>query len=212
MQFGMKFLFVMLVLAAPLRVRGQDEGNSPRWALGIDAGYFHPFGNWAEHRFAGVDLFGAGPTFRGELEFRLKRNLGFALNANYTKLNLGDWENYAASRGERVNAAAAITHFAGLLRWRLHNRAAEAFFIEGGASYVIPRGQESFGGGVYDFDFLKARFGLAAGIGYAHFLGKKTALVLRLSGVLVPAGIKYADGEKRDLIALPITVGVRFGN
>ena len=48
------------------------------------------------------------------------------------------------------------------------------------------------------------------GIKYDRMLSEYMAASLSFAGIFVPSGISYADGESRTVIALPLTLGLRF--
>jgi hypothetical protein len=214
---AMKSVLALLAisLALPNGAWGQLEMEPAdkefsAWIIGIDAGYFQPLGSWTDHRYArGVDLFQGSVAFNVDLERRMRR-VGIALNAGYTKLNAGAWEDYAAAKGDRIESSASLIHFSALLRPYLKTSKPDVVNLELGVLYLIPQSQERFANRSYDYDFLKRGFGFIAGLRYEHYLNRTTALALRTSGVFAPSGVQYADGEKHLLSGLPITLGFRF--
>ncbi len=205
------FLFVLvLVLATPPAANAQTGRKFPHAVLGLNLGYFQPLGAWNDHRYArNIELFNGGALFDAELELRF-RQVGLALCGGYSALHTGAWQNYAAARGDKVEASASFTQLGGLFRIYLHEREADAFSFDFGMNYAMPTGQEKIATGVYDYDFLKSRLGFTAGVGYHRRLSSTVALAFRIGGMFVPGGVAYAGGEKHDLNGLAITVGIRF--
>jgi hypothetical protein len=207
-----KYLAVLFAIALtpPQDILGQDGKKFPHLRLGLDAGYFQPFGEWTEHRYAlGAGLFGGSATFRGEVELRM-RKWGIALNAGYTNLNTGAWEDYARARGDAIDASASLVQFGLLLKPYLKTRRPHIVKLELGLIYSLLNGEERFAGRRFDYDFMKSGFGFMAGVGYDRYLSQSTALTLRAGGVFVPGGVQYADGVKYGLNGMPVTVGIRF--
>jgi len=213
MKYGPALLAISLAL--PNGAWGQFEMEQvdkefSSWIIGIDAGYFQPLGTWTDHRYArGVDLFRGSVAFNVDLERRMRR-VGVALNAGYANLNAGAWEDYAAAKGDRIESSASLLHFSALLRPYLKTSKPDVVNLELGVLYLLPQSQERFANRSYDYDFLTRGFGFIAGLRYERYLNRTTALALRISGVLVPSGVQYADGEKHLLSGLPITMGIRF--
>jgi hypothetical protein len=208
----MKYLVVLFAIsfASPQDGIGQTEKKFPYMRFGIDAGYFQPLGEWMDHRYAlGADFFRGSPTFRGEVELRM-RKWGIALNAGYTNLNTGAWEEYAWAHSDEIAASASLTQLGLLLKPYLKTRRPHVVKLEFGLIYSLPKGEERFAGRRFDYDFLKSGFGFMAGVGYDRYLSQYTALTLRAGGVFVPDGVQYADGVKYGLNGMPITVGIRF--
>jgi len=212
MSTRMKYLAMLFAIAftPPQDVVGQAEKQFPYLRLGIDAGYFQPQGAWTDHRYApGADLFRGSATIRGEIELRM-RKWGIALNAGYTNLDAGAWEEYARARGDEIDASASLTQFGLLLKPYLKTRHPHVVKLEFGLIYSLPKGEERFAGRRFDYDFLKSSFGFMAGMGYDRYLSQSTALTFRFGEVFVPGGVQYADGVKYGLNGMPITVGIRF--
>jgi hypothetical protein len=64
---------------------------------------------------------------------------------------------------------------------------------------------------VFEYDFFSTtRIGGEGGVEFERLLGGDFALTVRLSVIVVPSGVSYADGETRTLISLPATAGVRM--
>jgi hypothetical protein len=206
-----EFALLAIMLALPKGASGQ-MGDYPVFALGIEAGFFQPTGEWANHPYAaGIDWFGRGTIFRAEFEIKARR-MGIAFNGGYTQLDLRAWEDYAKARGDMLDAGAAIAFGGAVLKFYLIDGKPNSFHLELGLNYLAPTGYERFAFRTYDYDFLKARLGFAAGLGYTHFLNAHTAITLRAGGLFAPSGIEYLDGEKHALSGLPLMLGLRFEN
>jgi hypothetical protein len=210
------FLALFGIALAPSKyamAQAQHERKSLQIGFGIDAGYFKPSGTWTEHPYApGVNMFGGSAFFRAELEGRLNKRLGLALNGGYNNLNLGAWEEYTDVRGERVEASANLIRFEALLRVYALAHGPHLLHLELGPAFVIPQGRERFESQVYEYHFLKKHLGFAGGLGYSRVLSQHTAVIFRVGGVFVPSAVVYADGRSHALIGVPVTLGVRFSN
>jgi len=83
--------------------------------------------------------------------------------------------------------------------------------LELGPVMLCPSGSENFNGINYNYDFFSSvKFGGMGGIKYDRMLSEYMAASLSFAGIFVPSGISYADGESRTVIALPLTLGLRF--
>jgi hypothetical protein len=72
------------------------------------------------------------------------------------------------------------------------------------------RGQESFDGRTYDYGFLQGGLGIVFGLGYKRLLSPEVAFTMEARVIFVVEGVKYADGEVRDVAGLPLTVGLSY--
>lgn len=208
----LKYLLTLtaLSLVMPQNGMAQAERKFPYLMLGFDAGYFQPLGAWTAHRYAkGVDLFRGSVAFNGDLELAIP-NFGIALRAGYTNLGLGEWEDYATTKGDKIEASASIIHFGVLLRPYLKMSKPHVIKLEFGLMYSMLQGDERFDNRHFEYDFLKSGLGFVAGTGYDRYLNSTTALTFRVGGVIMPTGVRYADGEQHVLSGLPITLGIRF--
>jgi hypothetical protein len=199
-------LLALSVLASSLTV-ADDRGSRP--SFGIDVGYFTPSGNWTSHRYAaGVDQFRGGFSIGTELEFRFFA-LDLALYGRYTRFNVDDWTDYARSMGDQVSASASMIDSGMLMKF---------YFIEGsrdraslglGLTYYGFNGDESFGGYSYSYDFLVGNLGYVLELGYKRLLSDEFALAAAVRCNFLLEGVRYADGEKYDIIGIPVTLGIR---
>jgi hypothetical protein len=186
------------------------SGQSRSVVFGIDGGYMFPLGEWNKHRYAeGVNQLQGGIALNGDMEFGIRR-IGIAMNGGYSNLSVAEWEKYAGSQGEELDASAYALYFGILLKIYLYERPPNTFNLEFGLNYFSLTGQETFTGKTYEYDFLNSRFGFIAGMGYERFLNKQISFTVRLKGLFVPNGIQYADGEKQTIIGLQATSGFRF--
>lgn len=202
---------VVLLLILASAACGQTTETRGEFSIGANAGLFLPQGEWVEHPFApGVDQFQKGVAIEGILEVEVMHWLGFALNFEYANLSTDDWENYAASKGSDVSASAYLVNFGGMFRPYLVNTPHGILKLDIGLNLVFPRGRETYGYISYDYDFLKTQVGLVTGIEYDLFVKYNLALSLRLGGVFVDQGVKYAGGEEHVLIGMPVMFGIRY--
>jgi hypothetical protein len=203
-------LVMGLSTAVLLPAANPPASCAAEYSIGIGAGYFLPVGDWKEHRYAGVDQFAGHVAFQGDFEIRWSRLLGFALNAGYDHLGTGEWSDYAASRGDAVDASAFIFH-AGIV-WRPHlwEDRCNALSLLVGFNYSAPTGQETFEEITYDYDFMKDKIGYQLGLEFEHDISESLALMVSVSGLIIPGGVEYADGVSYTITGLPMTAGVRF--
>jgi len=205
-------LTFVCTLAAPPGLLGQTDNESARSSVGLRGGYAWTPGEWADSRVAqGVAIFGGGLSFGGDIEFRLSTKLTLALDGGYTIFDGSDWEAYAESKGDHLSVTASMFYAAVLLRPHVKVTGSDRLRLELGPVVVFPDGKETFGGKTYAYDFYgTTRFGGMGGIEYQRLLNEDIAATVRASVIIVPSGVKYADGESRTLIALPVTIGIRF--
>lgn len=203
--------FLILGFVMSLMLTASVSAHTRTTSLGLEVGYFFPVGDWKEHRYAtGADQFRGSVAAGLDLEVRLFQSVGVAANIGYLRLGVGDWEKYAANRGDIVDASASMVHVGVLIKPYLWMDRYNVVKLRLGASLFFPSGQESFDRFTYEYDFLVTRLGYVAGIEFDRSLNRNTALALRISGIVVPSGVQYADGEKHSIVAFPITLGVRF--
>lgn len=203
--------FVCMMAARPqILCQTDDEriGNS----FGVRAGYSFSFGDWARARVApDVRLFKGSIVFGADLEFGVSRRLAIAVEGGYAPLDPGEWESLARTRGSNLNISASFVHVAILLRPYLKISQPDLIRIELGPVAVFPSGRETVGGKTYEYAFFEsARIGGEGGIAYERLVGESVAVSLRAALIVIPSGVTYADGFSYTMIALPVTVGVRF--
>ena len=199
-----------LILTTTAMTQTHTEPSSG--SVGVHVGYFLPLGDWNKHRFApNIDQFGGNIGFGGDLEIRLSDRWGLAITGGYSKLDVSEWEDFARAAGDDVTASASVGHIGLLLRPYLGTSRPDIIKIELGASLVFTKGKETFGRFSYEYDFLKSTVvGILLGIEYDRFLSENIALAARISSMIVPSGIEYADGVDQSLIIMPLTIGMRF--
>lgn len=190
---------------------GQADADSKTFSIGVGVGGFFPQDKWKEHRYAsGIDQFQKGIAVEFDLEKKFWRWGGMAINFGYSHLGTGDWEEYARSQDDIVDASANMFHVGLLLKPYLITRQSDILKLDLGLNLFAPSGRETFEVVSYKYDFLKSQFGVIIGVEYNHILGDNIALGVNLAGVIVPAGVKYADDENHTIMGFPLTAGVRF--
>ena len=201
---------VAFVLVAGF-ARGQEPEPAVRSSMSFHAGYLWPTGGWTDHRFAGVAFFQSGPVFGGELAFRLSDRFALALNGGYSKLDQGDWQAYARSRGSDLTSSASLAYLSALLRPYLKNDAPDLITLDIGPLILFGRGSEKFATHTFDYDFFgSVRWGGQGAIQYCRCLTRSFGVTVRLAVIVVPSALQYADGDSRTLVAFPVTVGVQL--
>jgi len=203
-------LLTGLALAALLCAALPSGSVAAEYSIGIGAGYFMPLGDWKAHRYAGVDQFTGHIAFQGDFEIRWSRLLAFAINSCYAHLGTGEWSDYAASLGDPIDASAYI--FCVGIMWKPHlwEDRYNALSLLVGFNYSEPSGQETFENITYDYDFMKAKFGYQLGLEFERDITPSAALMVSISGLIIPSGVEYADGLKYTITGMPLTAGVRF--
>jgi hypothetical protein len=200
--FGLNILLSTAICQAADR----DPGSS----LGIHFGYFAPFGDWTEHRYAqGVDLFQGDFTFGGELEVQIV-SIYAGFFYNYMRLRTGDWENYAQSQGDDLSASASMNEFGVRFKYYFTTDAPNFANLSLGLAGYNLQGNESYGGRTYDYDFLDGGVGITLGSAYKRMLSPRVALDVEVRVFFVIEGVKYADGEVRDVMGAPVTAGLSY--
>ena len=205
-------LLILIALALLIPKAGSAQGvrQYPFLTLGINGGYFQPNGDWTAHRYAqGVNLFQGGPAVTGEFELSYAR-VGIALRAGYVNFSTTEWEKYASARGDEIQASASLFHVGVLLRPYLKTSEPDVIKLELGALYAIPSGEERFNNRRFEYDFLNSGFGFTGGVGYDHYFNRTTALTAQAAGLIVPNGVRYADGEQHALRGLSLALGIRY--
>ncbi len=201
---------IALVLLMPNVGRTQEMRQFPYLALGINGGYFQPNGDWSAHRYAqGVELFQGGPTVNAELELAYAR-VGIALRAGYADFRTKEWEEYANARGDEVQASASLFHVGVMLKPYLKTSEPDVIKLELGVVYATPSGEERFDNRRFEYDFFNSGFGFIGGVGYDHYFNRTTALTVQAVALLVPGGVRYADGEEHVLRGVSLTLGIRY--
>jgi hypothetical protein len=193
-------------------VLGQTDQGSVRNSLGLRGGYPVSAGDWNKVRYLpDVNMFKPGFMFGGDLEFRLSDRLNLALEGGYESLDGGDWETYTRATGDTLSVGASFGYASVLLRPCLKSGGPDILRVEIGPVVMFPSGHETFDGRTYNDDFFGSiKVGGEGGIEYDRMIGENLAASLSVAGIVVPSGIAYADGESRAVIAVPVTLGLRF--
>ena len=204
-----------ILMMAPGSVTAQEDpeelADSSVASIGFRAGYGWPIGDWAAHRFAPVDQFRPGFTGGGDIEFRLSHKVGLGITVDYTQLNTGDWENYAASRGSNVSAKASVVTTGLMIRPYLRKKAPSFVKMEIGLILSFASGKERGDRNSYEYDFMKSpAFGILIGAEYEYLLSESVSFTIRSNFSLALSGVEYADGTEFALTLVPLTGGFRF--
>jgi len=208
-KFGAYCILIILLSAS---VMAQTEEYKPHSSIGLNVGYFFPQGEWNQNRIEqSVDHFKKGLSAECDLEIIVSGWWALAFSMGYTDLNVSDWEKYCASTNDTIKASAGIFYLGMSIRPYLMG--SSTFNIKGqlGLGYFYLSGKETSEIASGKYDFLKSVFGLTGGLEFCQYVNNYTALTLRISCYIIPAGVDYADGEKTDNIyGLPVTLGLRF--
>ena len=214
MKNGTKLFLTILacIIGLVSGVSGQSKDDSARNSIGVRIGYSLSAGDWNKSRVApDVSLFKGSFTFGGDLEFRLSERLTLAIDGGYGPLNGSDWETYTAGTGDTVSVSASIGYAGILLRPYLKISGPDLIRLQVGPVMLFASGHETVNGRTYNDDFFRSvKFGGEGGIEYDRMLGDNVAASLNVAAIVIPSGVEYADGESRTVIALPVTLGVRF--
>jgi hypothetical protein len=203
-----RLAIVLLVGLAATCCRAGDRG--PGTNLGVHFGYFTTLGDWTQHRYApGVDLLQGSFTFGGELELRFL-GLHAGIFADYTRLRTKEWEDYARSQGDDVSASASMANYGVRFKYYFASSSPTYANVSLGVGGYDLRGHESFGGRTYDYDFLAGGAGIVVGCGFKRELSPQVAVTAEARAIFVIEGMKYADGEVRDVIGAPLTIGLCY--
>lgn len=188
----------------------QTPTESPSSSIGGHLGFALPMAG-TKHRYADVNQFGGSILFGGDLEIKTSDKVGLAISGGYAKLDLSKWEDFAIARGDQVSASASMSYVGLLLRPYLKASKPDIIKLEFGPALVFTNGNETFGKFSYDYDFFQSTsVGILVGVEYDRFLSDNLALAARITSMIVPSGIEYADGKSQTIIIMPFTVGMRF--
>lgn len=202
------FACLALAPAAP----AQDTLRQASTSLCLGGGLSWPVGAWAESRInPSVNFFSMGPSFQADLDVAIGRRWTLALGFGYTSLSGKEWEDYVASKGERVSVSASTIHFALLLRPHLLINSQNMLRIELGPALLLADGSETYQGRAYTYDFLpKTAFGVRGGVEYTRFLTESIGVSVNAAIIVFPSGVQYIDRQEQTIISLPVTLGLRF--
>ncbi len=188
----------------------QKSFNTSSTSFGIDIGYFLPVGVWQEHRYAeGVNQFQGDIKISAEIDQKIF-GLRMGLICGYSRLNLSDWEDYAKYKGDIIDASASITEFELLLKYPALKLSTSWINVDLGVGYFLMKGHEVFDAYSYDYNFFASRVGIITGIEYKQLIFNDIALVVIVKGIFVIDGVQYADGLNRDVMGVPMTIGIRY--
>ncbi|MBI1805061.1 MAG: hypothetical protein HY033_08885 [Ignavibacteriae bacterium] len=217
MPHRIKLFLIGLVgtLVVSSGVSSQTIADSDRNSLGLRIGYSFSMGDWTKVRkvpsLPEVNLFKEQITFGADLEFRLSDRLTLSLDGGYEQLDGSEWEAYTRTTGDTVSVTASFGYAGILLRPYLKISKPDIIRVEVGLVMLFASGNEITDGRLYNYDFFgSVRFGGEGGIEYDRMLGDNIAASLRVAGIFVPSGVEYGEGESRAVIALPVTLGIRF--
>ncbi len=213
MLTGTKIIMYVLIICftfSSVSVRA-DKIPGRSTVIGVDLGVNIPIGSWKDHRIlTNTDQFGNGMGVQLSLEKRLWNWGGLELGGGYLHLATGQWEDASRDLGDNLNSSAYLMFFDLLFKVYPLNRKPNIIKTKFGFTVVETDGRESFAGMSYKIDYLKTQAGFVTGAEYVRFLNETVALSLNFAFILAPAGIKYADGEDRTIITLPVFLGIRF--
>lgn len=188
----------------------QEKERLYRFAFGMDVGYFLPIGDWQKHRFApGVNQFQGGVTFNPIIETNLL-GIYFGFFYNYSRLSVKDWEEYARSKGDILTASAKIEQLGLLIKYYFINRNPNWLNFQLGLGHIALKGDESFAGYTYAYDFLNSGAVYIIGFGYDRPLNERMVFTSNLKMIWFPEGVKYPELGNFDVIGFPITFGIRI--
>ena len=204
-------LHVLIAAVSLSTAWGQTDDFRKTTSVGLDAGLFLPLGKWTEHRInPDVSQFQKGAVFGIDLERRFWKFMGLAVNMGFINLSSGDWENYAASRGDFVDASAYMLYIGFHFRPYLLSDGQNDLKAEIGFNFFGSHGQETFSMYTYDYDFLRPHAGFVLGAEYDRFLSENVAVAVRAVCMFISPGIDYATGKDYTIIGFPLTLGIRF--
>jgi hypothetical protein len=202
------FLISLMVVSAETAVA--DNGGRTT-VFGADLGLGVPLGAWKNHRYVeNVNQFGIGMGVALSVEGRFWNWGGMEIGGGIINMSTSDWEDYVRAQGENINTSAHLSYFNLLLKVYPLNRKPNVIKTRLGFGVVAASAKESYLGESYDYDFLKVQGGLFIGVEYVRFLNDVLAISLNTSLLVAFEGVKYADGEDKAVIALPVFLGLRF--
>lgn len=203
-------VIIAVSLAVILLVAGPVSAGKTEVSIGLGAGYFFPFGDWKAHRYAEIDQFGGSLAIQGDFEIRFTRRFGMALAVGYFNLDTSKWENYAALWGDDIDASAQIVYIGLQFKPHMWEDSRHTLALILGLNYCFPSGRETFQSTIYNYDFMKIKFGYQIGIELDRYLSSNVAITVSVSGLIIPNGIEYADGLSYTVMGVPVTAGIRY--
>jgi len=190
----------------------QETEDSVRSSLGLRIGYAVPLGDWHLSPVAPqVNLIGGNFCLELDLDFAIGRKWTLGLEGGYAALNGSDWEDYAATFGERLEISGSFVHCAVLLRPHIMLSGANVLRMEFGPAVLFASGEEVFEGRTYPYDFLGGTsFGMKAGIEYYRILSPSVALSLKASVLYFPSASQHTAQGAKAISIVPLMAGIRF--
>ncbi|MDH4071445.1 MAG: hypothetical protein OEV30_13600 [Ignavibacteria bacterium] len=208
-----RIVWLVLFLIRPSVSSAQEaavDSIAPSVSIGIRAGYGWGIGDWTRHRYAPVDHLKPTLTYGGDLEIPLSYKVGLGLSVDYTRLDTGAWEEYAASQESFVKASASLINAGISIRPYLRRKAPSYVKLEIGAFLSFGSGQE-VSEYSYQYDFLGSPcFGMLLGLEYEYLLSSAISFTIKGAFVFIPSGVSYADKYHRDILTAPVTGGFRI--
>ena len=205
-------LLVLTVLAGFSNSAAQGTPDTTRSSFSIQAGPSMPLGHWTASRMnSSIDVFGTGVYISAELDLAISNRWTIAVTGGYTLYDGGAWEDYVAGQGDAITASMYSFEIAVLARPSLLLSHWDMLRFEFGPAGLFARGSEHYEGRNYNYDYLKTfAIGVQGGIEYTRMLNDYIGISVHTAIVAFPSGIQFIDGETRDIISLPITLGLRF--
>lgn len=207
-----RFLIGLALLGSASIAQAQDSLQHAATSLSLGGGLSWPIGSWAESRInPSVSFFSMGPSLQADLDVAIGRRWTLAVAFGYESLSGSDWENYVASKGERVTVSASAMHFALLLRPHLLIKGPNILRIELGPALLLANGSETYNGRGYTYDFLqKTTFGVRGGVEYTRLLTESIGASINAAIIVFPSGVQYIDNQEQTIVSLPVTLALRF--
>jgi len=180
--------------------------------LGLDGGVQVPVSDWTQHPYAiGIDQFAPGFYARLMTEGRLGGAVSLLVGAAYGQFDVKEWVSYAREQGVDIDASAEAAWLDLALSAGHRTSSIVTLKLTFGVTWFIPNGRETFGGATYEYSFLRSRLGMLGGLELDYRMGRSVGLALGATLRYVPNGVQYASGLTRNVIVVPVTIGLRFG-
>jgi len=202
----LSYLVIIFIQVA----RTQDYHQSSNFSIGIDAGYFLPMGDWYEHRYAaGVEQFKGDLVLSPIIEMHFL-NVTFGVFYNYSRLNVEDWEEHASTESNILSSSAHFEEIGLIVKYYFNNHKSNWTNFQFGLSYLTLKGQESYRGFTYDYDFFESGVGFFCGMGYDYLLSDQFVISFNARIIWASEVINYPEKGKFDFVGMPFTFGVRI--
>lgn len=214
-----------LLIAVPAAAAPAAAKDAPAFVQ-LDGRVMFPLGDWSDNfSWPEQTQFSPGPA--GLFGFGwaplASRYFTVGLEAGYTQVGTSEWEEFTASRGSRVDAAARMWSVMAGGSVSLPGRGSGAFAAElrGALGVLVPSGEERFRGAVVDYDFLRTT--IAGRVG-GRFVWRLDPFDLWAGADLLvaPGAVQHqkalpsADAplvrslERRSIVALEPGFGLRY--